>query len=273
MTLYDEFLVNDIETSGNFNGNCEQNNCNVETHRKFMQRKSQSLTEVLEKAKAIRKSFETSNIELNDIVKTNLDDVNEGKMIIGICKFLKNLNCKDLTNRNLFCSLVFEIFGDEPLTNDKTLLWLCNQLGKKTTLQNWMRKYLLTSTITETRGRKTLPSETRQKIFDAWHENSVITVDRRNGRDNINVLQSEYESSNYADLIQPKDIAIERFASRNQYMVRCIQRVATKTVREMHTILNDSIDPLSSVVFLTVNRFILYRQLKERKSRASVNSV
>ena len=221
VTLYDEFLVNDIETSGNINENSEQNNCNVEMHRKFMQRKSQSLTEVLEKltsmaktgkAKVIRKSFETSNIELNDIVKTNLDDVNEGKMIIGICKFLKNLNCKDLTKRNLFCSLVFEMFGDEPLTNDETLSWLCNQLGKKkTTLQNWIQKYLLTSTITETRGRKTLPSETRQKIFDAWHENSMITVDRRNGRDNINILHSEYESSNYADLIQPKDIIIERF--------------------------------------------------------------
>ena len=73
--------------------------------RKSIKRKSKSLTDVLEKlssmaqsdkVKVIRKSFEISNIEIGNIMidRSDLDEVNESKMVIGICNYLRNLNCK-----------------------------------------------------------------------------------------------------------------------------------------------------------------------------------
>ena len=83
-------------------------------------------------------------------------------MVVGVCNYLRKLNCKDSVNRKLFCSLIFEIF----VVDRRTLIWLINKLvRKKTTLENWLRKYILTSSIPETRGRKNLPAETRQKML------------------------------------------------------------------------------------------------------------
>ena len=116
------------------------------------------------------------------------------------------------------------MFADEPLSNDQTLTWLSNKLGKKkATIENWLQKYILTISIPETWGRKNLPAETRQKMFDAWYVNTVITVDRRNGRDYVNLSLKDYEDTSYNDLLMPEDIKLENFTSkRNQAMVRCI---------------------------------------------------
>ena len=51
-------------------------------------------------------------------------------------------------------------------------------------------------------------------MFDAWHVNSVITVDRRNGRDYVNLSLIDYEDTSYNDLLMPEDIKLENFTSK-----------------------------------------------------------
>ena len=151
----------------------ESEHCTNNARRKRMERKTKSLSDVLQKlssmaqsdkAKIIRNSFQASEIDIQNVIveKQDLDEVNDAKMVVGVCRYLQNLNCKDSTNRNLFCSLNFEMFADEPLSNDQTLTWLSNKLGKKkATIENWLQKYILIISIPETRGRKNLPNKAK----------------------------------------------------------------------------------------------------------------
>ena len=44
----------------------------------------------------------------------------------------------------------------------------------------------------ETRGRKSLATQERQMIYDEWAENSILSVDCRNGRQNINIGKKDF---------------------------------------------------------------------------------
>ena len=60
----------------------------------------------------------------------------------------------------------------------------------------------------ETRGRKALPLQTKQRLFDLWHTHAIVTVDRHNGRDHVSMRQPEYKSK-FGDIATPIEIEIE----------------------------------------------------------------
>ena len=70
----------------------------------------------------------------------------------------------------------------------------------------------------ETRGRKALVVEQQQNIYDTRHEHSIVTVDRRNGRDQVIIKKIDFYKFEHLKL--PDDILVENFVSkRNQEMV------------------------------------------------------
>ena len=68
--------------------------------------------------------------------------------------------------------------------------WFCKKKEDKMPerVRNIWEQYLSAgNNIEGTRGRKKLSIENQQVIFDLWHEHSIVTVDRRNGRDQIRI--------------------------------------------------------------------------------------
>ena len=101
-------------------------------------------------------------------------------------------------------------------------------------INDWLS---VTTEPLEKRGRKKLPDNLRNLVFNAWHEYSIVTVDRRSGRDQVVMKHKEY-CNKFGSLPVPEDIVLERFVSkRNQDMVRSTRRIATKTFREIKDIL------------------------------------
>ena len=77
--------------------------------------------------------------------------------------------------------------------------------------------------------------ELKQIIFDTWNEYSIVTVDRRNGRDHVKITKSVF-LSRVGELTFP-DINVEYFNKRNNEMVRITRHISTKTVREMRELI------------------------------------
>ena len=104
---------------------------------------------------------------------TDVDTVNEGKLLSGLLEHLKSFKCQSKKSSSEFCSLIFNTCG-ENLQVDSFFNMLAKKIGRKpnrlaTLLNNWQ---------SETRGRNI-----KQKIYDTWHQYSLVTVDRRNGWD------------------------------------------------------------------------------------------
>ena len=65
----------------------------------------------------------------------------------------------------------------------------------------------------EPRGRKKLSPVKQQSIFDNWHIYSMVTVDRRDGRDQV-VMRKDQFQQKFGGLVTPDDIVIEEFVSK-----------------------------------------------------------
>ena len=81
--------------------------------------------------------------------------------------------------------------------DDDFLKWLAQKLDKRPhRLQQHRLQFSWLSVTTEpieSRGRKGLSLETKQRIVDGWHEHSMVTVDRRDGRDQITMPEDCYK--------------------------------------------------------------------------------
>ena len=89
------------------------------------------------------------------------------------------------------------------------------------------------SACTETRVRSGISKANRQLLYDEWVENSIPSVDCRNGRQIVNIKENKYNSI-YSD-IEPR-YSIE--ATRNQRgadVISCLRRVSTCTVERIQS--------------------------------------
>ena len=71
--------------------------------------------------------------------------------------------------------------------DDDFIHWLAQKFDMcqyclKSYIESWVT---ITSEPLETRGRKCLSEELQQQIVNAWLSESMITVDRRSGRDKV----------------------------------------------------------------------------------------
>ena len=110
----------------------------------------------------------------------------------AVCDFLKNIY--QTKSHSQFFKLIDEIFG-EFMHNDFFITFLAKELGFRpgqlvTRLSTWAEK-----NFKDTRGNKTLSKEIQQLIYQCWKENSIVTADRRNGRDTVRIREAEYYKS------------------------------------------------------------------------------
>ena len=81
------------------------------------------------------------------------------------------------------------------------------------------------------RGRNGLSLATKQLIFTIWNNYSIITVDRRNGRDQVLIQKNQYDFK-YSSLRVPSDVKIELVQNlQNREMARKTRRIAIKAVQ------------------------------------------
>ena len=163
-----------------------------------------------------------------------VDSIYEGRLLHGLLEHLKGVKLYSKESTNFFCSLLWGACGDTLLEPD-FLKWLSVKIDKRPErLQKLFSTWLsVTTEPIESRGQKGLSNETKQVIIDSWHENSIVTVDRRDGRDQVTMLQDRF-AKKFGDLSFPDDLKIECVTSkRNQRLVKTTRHIATKTVREL----------------------------------------
>lgn len=158
------------------------------------------------------------------------------KKQINGCKEKKKKHLRYTENQSIFCQITFSIFGDKILSDNDLLSWYSYKLNRKSMMLKTLLEDHQSGGILELRGRRRYPLEVRQKVFDLYHNNSIITVDRRNGRDYSTMSLDAYRKFPYY-VLKPSsvDVEIEIYSTKrnNQRMVRSIRRVSTLSTRSM----------------------------------------
>ena len=218
------------------------------TSRMYISRKSRTLASALEtiqrmrvdeQAKVFRNAMETSKTSLETIlVNSDVETINDAKLLNGLVRHLKGIKLYSRESNNQFCSLLWGMCGDSLMDND-FVKWLALKLDKKPhRLEKIISLWLsVTTEPLESRGRKGLSKDAQQTILNAWLNESMITVDRRSGRDQVVMKKTLFEQK-FGHFEFPGDIVIEEFTTkRNQLMVRTTRRIAIKTFKEMKAML------------------------------------
>ena len=146
-----------------------------------------------------RETSETSMIELSQL-NTDLEsqetendgelDASEDDILNCLMSYLKSLY--ERPPRAKCMETMEDIFGSERLSNKKFLYCISSKLNinysnLKRCMKNWRK-----SGMKDACGRKLLPFETRQIIYDEWIANAQTSTDNRNGRCQIKISKSEY---------------------------------------------------------------------------------
>ena len=115
---------------------------------------------------------------METVIMSDIESMNEARLVTGVIEHLKSTsaNLKSKSAKDNFCSLLYGICGDN-LFNEDFIPWFAQKLGKrKHRLIEMMTGWLsATSEPLEKRGRKSLPIETKQLIFDVWHTHSIVS--------------------------------------------------------------------------------------------------
>ena len=168
---------------------------------KALQRKKDKLCEVIsrfghlkdiEKKAIINKSCDETNIQLDNEPENYLQENEFGQRML---QSLKGLTCNSIKNRDRFCGSLHLVYGNDLMKDDETLSWLAKELDAKphrlkTLMENWLH------VDSDNRGKhRALTTETKNAIFACWTLNSIVTVDRKNGRDVALMKKSEYDEN------------------------------------------------------------------------------
>ena len=207
-------------------------------------RKSRSNSRVMEVLSGL------SPEERRDVLRTSLDKetdpliashsntVFEAKVNSGIIEYLKKLQ-KRRKHRELF-KLIDEMFDD---IDDEFLRFLSKKMGVSHNRYRFVESYRnwKSNNFLETRGRRKLPIETLQIIHDVWNENSIPSVDCRNGRESITIRRSLYLQRYHKDLSHPQPLLdkVKRnthYFSATRRIVTCTNQKVVDIIKEKHNI-------------------------------------
>ena len=220
----------DLNISESAAHNLNKRSCSI---RQYYQ-KCNHLTQVLEnikclpspqKKKIIRKSLD-SEYTITKYINSNIYNEN---VATGVIEYLKTYKCYSNKQKETFCEIVRSVCG-ENLYDVEFFTWFCSKIEKRPKAVTSLLS--MDSESRESRRRQRLLLEDQQIIFDTWHENSIVTVDRRNGRDEVKIKKKAY--SKFENLKLPEEIELENFKSkRNIEMVKSTRRIYTKSIREI----------------------------------------
>ena len=149
----------------------------------------------------------------------------EAELVKGLIQYLAKCDTDFIT------SSLFGIFGMK-LLDEGLRGWIRKKLGlRKDRFEKEFSRWMSPSTVSTTskgRGRKPLPF--RQGIFDLWLQFSVISVDRRDGRDTVRMRKDAY-LNRYPGI----ETTLVTFVTnkRNMLMAQAARYMTTETVRKM----------------------------------------
>ena len=181
----------------------------------------------------------------------------EKKVSDGFISFLKNLFSE---KRFPEAFRVINIIFEEYLNNSNFLSWLSKKLGMKRPadfkcrLEKWKVNY-----YQYRRGHQnSISVEDQKKIYKKWHEHSVLSVDRRNGREAVNIRKIRFLQRYGGNLID--EIALDKKKIRGITYFTASRRMATCTVRKMQKKLADEGQIYSYGTILNMKPFFITPQ-------------
>ena len=124
----------------------------------------------------------------------NIDSINEAKMTTSVIIYLNTCLLYTTLEQSSFCALVRSVCGDDLYDKD-FFTWFCRRINKRPErVKQLLDKYISAGMhIPENRGRRKLSIDQQQIIYNMWHEHSIVTVDRRNGRDQVKIKMLDFE--------------------------------------------------------------------------------
>ena len=142
--------------------------------------------------------------------------------------FIKHL--KDLRKTSQFFKTVADSFGNQ-LDDAEFCRWLSVKLDIRPTrfaasLSAWKNKQ-----FEESRGRKPLNPDIKQLIYNEWKENSIYSVDRRNGCDKVKISKLNCIKK-YND-IEKEELIEEEINTRGRLFYCCPRMIATCTLNQL----------------------------------------
>lgn len=90
----------------------------------------------------------------------------------------------------------------------------------------------------ETRGRKEIPLESKQLICDIWFQNSIPSVDCRNGRESVSMRNSIYIRKNMKDINHGQPLIEEK--KRGTVRLKSTRRIMTCTLEKIKEVIEES---------------------------------
>ena len=158
------------------------------------------VSEIVELESSISNEIEASCSEVNgDVllsvapyfnVNPRYDNVVKLDFVQELCVVvLKHLSNKKHDSNYLFSTL-YSHLGDH-LLNEKFCSFIQRLGCRKNRFDQRLFDWLTPSTKTK-RGRPSHSNDTQQVCFDMWVENSIISVDRRDGRDVIKIPRTAF---------------------------------------------------------------------------------
>ena len=143
-------------------------------------------------------------------------------------------NARNLLNLLFIVELVVllkDTFGDK-LRDEEFFVWLFKILDFK--CRSYLKRKIMRweeNEYKERRGFSSLPFEDQQYIHDLWIENSIPSVDFRNGRDSVKMRYDKYKRR-YANLNNNKHL-VQQKVKRDVKVYVASRRVATCTIRKL----------------------------------------
>ena len=174
---------------------------------------------------------------VDTIAHSNVDSVFEGKVVNSLIKRLVQL--RNEKKYSALYQLISDIFCDD-LDNSDFLSWLCKRMDIKysyfiTRFNAWRK-----NDFKDVRGKHSkVTPEMSQNIYDLWIENSIPSVDCRNGREFVKIRKSDYVKR-YGNITNSPQL--EENKKRGTIVYITTRRVVTCTVRKMKSLIMEKYD-------------------------------
>ena len=151
-----------------------------------------------------------------------------GGTITYLKGFLETYKSNKYVNFKQLCSKLADIVGLDAFEYN-TCCWIAHQLGLPgfrlyEKMIAWKEK-----DYSETRGRSGVSTATSNAIYKEWIDTSIVTVDRRNGRDMVTISQAKYVDKYRRYNIHMYEKIIPFINQRNIPMYKSLRLVTTQT--------------------------------------------
>lgn len=140
---------------------------------------------------------------------------------------------KSRNSKRSAAKFLIESFGDS-LNDYSFVSWLAKMLG----LKPCRLKAIIKNAYKEFVPRNSMSSSSLQEIYNFWlkEENSIISNDRRNGRDVVKIPKATYLSK-YGKLVDPnieeEDVTLKKTNNIKRY-IKAPRMVYTKNIKQLH---------------------------------------